>query len=216
MSYRYNMDSISVQNFLDSCQTGDLLLYTSTHWYSRAIEWASNSKYSHISFILRDPTYIDPSLKGLYILESSKEQIPDAVTGKMVYGVQVVPLQPILNQYKNTYCGYLYYRKLSCQKDAEFYNKILTSFNKVEGKPYDLNPIDWIKADIGSQEGKTQKTNTFWCSALIGYLYSKLGFLDENIPWTLLAPRRFSYYENERLTYYNCNLDPEKYIVFNK
>ena len=50
------MESIPMNKLLETCQTGDILLYTSTHWYSRAIEWASNSKFSHISFILRDPT----------------------------------------------------------------------------------------------------------------------------------------------------------------
>lgn len=208
------MESISERYFLESCQTGDLLLYNSTHWYSRLIEYGSNSKYSHISMILRDPFYINPQLKGLYILESSKESIPDIISGKKIYGVQIIPLEHILKEYRSTYCGYLYYRKLNCQKDEEFYEKIKECFIKSEGKKYDINPIDWFKTDIGSQIGNTQKTNTFFCSALIGFVYSKLGFLDKDIPWTVLAPRRFSYYENERLTYHNCNLDPEKWITF--
>jgi len=208
------MESIKVEDFLENCQTGDLLLYNTTTWYARLIEWGSNSRYSHISMILRDPTYIDSKLKGLYILESCKESVPDSVSGKKLYGVQIIPLNHVLNEYRNTYFGSLYYRKLNCQKDEEFYEKIKECFNKTDTKPYDLNPIDWIKADIGSQFGNVEKTNTFFCSALIGYMYSQLGFLDKDIPWTILAPRRFSYYENERLTYHNCSLEPEKNIIF--
>lgn len=208
------MESISEKVFLNECQTGDILLYNTNYWYSRLIEWGSGSRYSHISMILRDPFFINKQLKGLYVLESSKESIPDSVTGKMIYGVQIIPLEHILREYRNSYVGNLYYRKLSCQKDNEFYEKIKDCFIKAEGKKYDLNPIDWFKAGIGTGEGDTQKTSTFFCSALIGFIYSRLGFLDKDIPWTTLSPRRFSYYENERLTYYNCNLDPEKYIIF--
>ena len=43
--------------------------------------------------------FINPRLKGLYILESCKESIPDSVTGKKVYGVQIIPLQHILDEY---------------------------------------------------------------------------------------------------------------------
>ena len=206
------MESISEQSFLDQCQTGDLLLYSTNYWYSKLIEWGSKSIYSHISMILRDPVFINKQLKGLYILESCKESIPDCVTGKKVYGVQIIPLEHILREYRNSYTGYLYYRKLSCQKDSEFYEKIKDCFIESEGKKYDLNPIDWFLAAIDS--GDEQKTNTFFCSALMGFVYCKLGFLDKDISWTTLSPRKFSYYENSRLTYHNCNLDPEKYISF--
>ena len=87
------MENITSELFLETCQTGDLLLYNTNVWYSRLIELASNSKYSHISMILRDPTYIDPKLKGLYILESCKESIPDSVSGNLTYGVQIIPFR---------------------------------------------------------------------------------------------------------------------------
>ena len=114
------MENITSELFLETCQTGDLLLYNTNVWYSRLIELASNSKYSHISMILRDPTYIDPKLKGLYILESCKESIPDSVSGNLTYGVQIIPLEHVLSEYKNSYFGNLYYRKLNCQKIKVF------------------------------------------------------------------------------------------------
>ena len=76
------MTSITVENFLDSCQTGDILLYSTSLWYSKIIEKCTGSKYSHISIILRDPVYIDPKLKGLYILESGFEKTPDPTDTK--------------------------------------------------------------------------------------------------------------------------------------
>ena len=71
--------SISLDDFVKDCETGDILLYNSQYWYSRLIEIGSGSKFSHISIILKDPTFINPNLKGTYILESSYEDIPDSI-----------------------------------------------------------------------------------------------------------------------------------------
>ena len=85
-----SVTSISRDEFLESCQTGDILLYNSSTLVGRAIEWLSYSKFSHISIILRDPVYINPELKGLYVIESGSEGIKDVISGKKVIGVQVI------------------------------------------------------------------------------------------------------------------------------
>jgi hypothetical protein len=204
--------SISLQHFLETCQTGDLLLYNSNYWYSRCIEYATGSLYSHISIILRDPVYINPKLKGLYVLESSKENICDSNTGKKILGVQIIPLEHVLKEYKASSVGNLYYRQLEANKSNTFTSVLTECINHTEGDKYDLDPIDWVKAEFGINKGDVQKENTFWCSALVAYVYCKLGFLDSSIPWTIIPPRKFSYYENDRLTYYNCTLHPELLI----
>tara|TARA_B100000575_G_scaffold294364_2_gene309858 strand:- start:7096 stop:7737 length:642 start_codon:yes stop_codon:yes gene_type:complete len=204
--------SISLENFLNNCQTGDILLYNSNYWYSRCIEYVTGSLYSHIAIILRDPVYINPKLKGLYVLESSKENICDSNLEKKIIGVQIIPLKHVLEEYKNSYIGNLYYRKLDANKNESFISKLTECINHTEGDIYDLNPLDWLKAGCNINIGNVQKENTFWCSALVSYVYSKLGFLDSNIPWTIIPPRKFSYYENDSLTYYNCTLQPEVLI----
>lgn len=203
---------ISLADFLETCQTGDILLYNSQYWYSRLIEWGSGSKFSHISIILRDPTFINDKLNGLYILESSYEDIPDSNTGEKVWGVQIIPLQHVLDEYQKSYVGNLYYRRLETEKDESFYNKLKECVNHTEGDKYDLNPVDWFKAEFQLDVGNTRKENTFWCSALVGYVYCQLGFIDQDISWSILPPRKFSHFENDRLTYYNCILAPEKLI----
>ena len=114
------MDNISRKSLVENCQTGDILLYNSKYPISRIIEYFTNSKFSHISVILRDPTYIDPNLKGLYVIESGSEKIKDVLSGKKVIGVQVIPLEYVLDQYDGGYIGNLYYRKLECESDATF------------------------------------------------------------------------------------------------
>ena len=79
-------------------ETGDLLLYNTTkYWYSRAIEWFTSSNYSHVSMVLRRPTWLDPSLceEEYYVLESGSECFPDAVSGDFKFGVQVHEIGPL-------------------------------------------------------------------------------------------------------------------------
>lgn len=203
---------IKLDTFLETCQTGDILLYNSNYWYSRLIEWGSGSKFSHISIILRDPTFINEKLTGLYILESSYEDIPDSNTGEKVWGVQIIPLDHVLEEYKKSYVGNLYYRRLETEKSEDFYVKLKDCIKHTEGDKYDLNPLDWFKAEFQINIGDTRKENTFWCSALVGYVYCHMGFIDKDISWSILPPRKFSHYENDRLTYSNCSLHPERLI----
>tara|TARA_Y100000389_G_scaffold95344_1_gene92031 strand:+ start:13326 stop:13970 length:645 start_codon:yes stop_codon:yes gene_type:complete len=207
---------IKLDTFLETCQTGDILLYNSNYWYSRLIEWGSGSKFSHISIILRDPTFINEKLTGLYILESSYEDIPDSNTGEKVWGVQIIPLEHVLDEYKKSFVGNLYYRRLETEKSEDFYVKLKDCIKHTEGNKYDLNPLDWFKAEFQLDIGDTRKENTFWCSALVGYVYCHMGFIDKDISWSILPPRKFSHYENDRLIYSNCSLYPERLINLNK
>lgn len=206
------MDTISKKELLESCQTGDILLYNGQSVISRVIEYATHSSYSHVSIILRDPTYIDPTLKGLYILESGMENIPDSLTGKKVIGVQITPLEHAINYYKDAWVGGLYYRKVKCERSEEFKNKIKTIVKKTEGVKYDLYLLDWIRAAFDLHIGNVQITKRFWCSALVAYIFVELGFLDKDLGWSLIAPTRFSFNENERLSYINCVVEKEKLI----
>ena len=58
-------------------------------------------------------------------------------------------------------------------------------------KPYDIAPKDWIQAFF-RRDSVPQKTDRFWCSALIGYIYTKIGILDPNTDWSILRPSDFS------------------------
>ena len=85
-------------------ETGDLLLFTGhttgfLKYFSCLIEYATHSDFSHIAMVLKDPTFIDKSLKGLYVWESSWEGKPDPQDGKIKLGVQITPLHEIINTF---------------------------------------------------------------------------------------------------------------------
>ena len=81
-------------------------------------------------------------------------------------------------------------------------NKLQDIFNITNGKPYDKNPIDWIEAMIG-KDFRPQKTNAFWCSALIGCILTKLDILDNSTDWSIMSPE---YLADTNMENYLCIL----------
>ena len=207
------MISITKEELLKTCKTGDILLYNSKTIMGRVIEYFTGSRYSHVSMILKDPTYIDPKLKGLYIIESGMENIPDSLTGKKIFGVQIIPLEHALDYYKGSLMGGVYYRKTDILRNTDFTEKIKTIVMKTEGVKYDLQVLDWFRALFDVEIGNRQLTNSFWCSALLAYIYVELGLLDKDLEWSMIEPKQFSYYENKRLSYKNCEVLAEKQII---
>ena len=107
--------------------------------------------------------------------------------------------------------GEVYWRKLNCTRDNRFYEKLAEAHNVVHNRPYDVIPTDWLKAAFHINKGATQKKKTFWCSALVAYIYVCWGFLDNNTPWTLVSPKMLGTEspDNDELKFDNCTLESE-------
>tara|TARA_Y100000590_G_scaffold459762_1_gene617613 strand:+ start:432 stop:1079 length:648 start_codon:yes stop_codon:yes gene_type:complete len=202
-------------------QTGDLLLFVSdsSNWFFRPftkmISWGTHSNYTHIAMVLRDPVFAEmPPLKGLYVWESSWEGKPDPQDGKIKLGVQITPLQEILEAYKDK--GHVFLRKLkrnlhhhcpTCGQTVDhlFTKKKLEEIHTiVYDKPYDIVPRDWVEAFFHT-DSAPQKTSRFWCAALVGYIYTKVGILKPETDWSILTPNDFSL-SGENLDFKNGNV----------
>lgn len=194
---------------INELETGDIILFNGNYFMSHIIEYFTSSIYSHVGIILKNPDLGDATFKGIYLLESGRENTPDPENNRIKKGVQIINLEEKIKNFN----GQIYVRKLHCTRDKEFYEKIKNIHSAVHNIPYDLNPIDWIKADLQLDIGNTHKTNTYWCSALVTYVYVKLGFLDKNIPWSLISPQDLSSSCN-KLKFINCILDKDKDIIY--
>ena len=192
-------------SIIDELKTGDILLFTGhktgiLKYLSCLIEYGTHSDYAHIAFILKDPSFIHPSLKGTFVWESSWEGKPDPQDGKIKLGVQITPIHEVLNTFKS--CKVIL-RKVQCSPEC-FSNKNLKMVhNIVYDKPYDIIIKDWIEAFL-QKDSKPQKTDRFWCSALVGYIYTKCGLLNEKTDWSILRPSDFSL-SGENLKFINGN-----------
>ena len=184
--------------------TGDILLFRGNSWISRILEYFGQSAYSHVGMILKNPKYIHPDLPdGLYLLESSSNNTPDVEDGRFKIGVQIHRLEDIVHEFPK---GSIYARYMDCIRDEAFYHRLVAIHTEVHNKPYDLNPFDWIRAEWNivhpfSISPSYQHTDSFWCSALLCYLYSKLDCLERDVDWSIIAPREFSSEEGTLLRF---------------
>lgn len=195
------------QEFIEKSKdwkTGDIILFNTTSgWFAKIVEYFTNSLYSHVGMIVKDPEFTEKPMVGLYFWESSREVFPDAEDGKIKLGVEIVDLEKVLRYNEN-----LYYRKLVLEEDFELDHKKLTEIHKVaHNKPYDYNIVDWILAWF-KKDITPQKTDRFWCSALVGYIYTELGLLSKDTDWSILTPSDFST-EKPDFPLQHCRLEPE-------
>ena len=181
-----------METSLTTLNTGDIILFSTSKWYSELIEVGDECVYSHCGIVLRDPTYIDPSLNGLYLLESGMEPFPDVIDGKYHFGVQIVPFIDVVNEYVVRHEGAIFHRSLQCKRDYDFEQKIAKAYQIVKDKPYNCDLFDWIEALFGIHLFDKKITSRFWCSALVAYIYVQIGIIEDKIDWTLVTPREWS------------------------
>lgn len=189
-------------------KTGDLLLFVGElswnpkSWVDKLIQIFTFKPYSHIGMILKDPTWIDSKMIGLYLWESSYEGTPDPQDGKVKLGVQITPLENIIKEKKQL----IYVRQLYGAEKLTI--NILEKIHKiVYEKPYDFNPLDWLAAYIRYPLNGSPKTDRYFCSALIACIYTQAGILNKNTNWSLSRPSDFSEQDTHLNWSENCRLE---------
>ena len=175
--------------------TGDILLFDyegggSMGIFSWLIKKATKSNITHVGMVLKDPVFINPSLKGYYVWESGWEGTPDPQDGKVKFGVQITPFEEIFQNYKKKN-GKIYVRRVTCPINLFTTEKLLQIHEIVYDKIYDIIPTDWIEAAF-RRDDNPQKTSRFWCSALVGYIYTQCGCLHPGTDWSMIRPSDFA------------------------
>ena len=202
-------------NYNDLCshaETGDILLLKENWWFSRLIQYFTNSKYSHCGIIIKNPDFTPIPLRGLYLLESTGFlRTKDAEDHEHKFGVQLTPLQDVFERQSK-----IYWRKLFCKRDHTFYESLKIIHSVVHNTPYDDKPIDWIKTKFQIRLGNLQNKKRFFCSALCAFVYTSLGFLPEHTNWTIIPPCEFGtepHTDFIPLRFINCVVDEEVEIT---
>ena len=204
-------------DYMSQFSTGDILLFEhkfdttsiKTSFMSildEGIGWFSKSRYSHVGIVLKDPEFTSPHLKGLFLFESNREDFPDAEDGEIKFGVEIVDLQNVLDSYH----GNIYWRKLTCDRGKDFNGLLAHAHSVIHNRPYDVLPGDWLSVALHKDNKNTQRKKTFWCSALVAYIYTELGFLSADTKWSMATPKMFgTERQRNKLTFMKCSLNPE-------
>lgn len=199
-------------------KTGDILLfeYNGHNWFfyyfTKLIRYFTNSNYSHVSMVLKDPTFTDKQLNGYYVWQSSWTGYPDSEDNELKLGVQISPFQEVYDYYKKNN-GKIVVRRIHCNENTFTNDKLNKIHNIVHNKPYDIVPYDWILG-IFKKDIDPQKKDRFWCSALIGYIYTMCGLISDKLDWSILRPCDFSDKYNMKLEN-NAYLSKEEIILNN-
>lgn len=198
-------------------RTGDILLcddlqYGSWGLFSWLIKFATKSDFSHIGMIVKDPDFTETPLKGTFVWTSGISDVPDPEDKQKKFGVQFIPFKHFIQ----TYGGKIFLRRIHFELPEEYHTIFNTNILKqihqvVYDKPYDVVITDWIEAYC-KKDPKPQKTSRFFCSALIGYIYTKLTLLDENTDWSILYPNFFSS-ENKSLSLHHKSFLSTEHII---
>jgi len=177
---------------IDNLKTGDILLYSAQlswnpmSWFGKLIEYVTKKPYSHVGIVLKDPTWIKPDMKGLYLWESSYSGVPDPQDHKKKLGVEITPIADAINQ-----CHERIYVRQLVDNEKKLTIPVLQKIHKiVYNKPYDFNPIDWLAAYLRKDLVK-RKESRFFCSALVACIYAEAGIIDSNTNWTIIRPSDF-------------------------
>jgi hypothetical protein len=172
----------------------------------------TQSDYSHVGIVVVDPVMTTPKLKGVYVWTSGISDTPDPEDNKKKFGVQFVEFDEFLN----TYQGKIYLRRLKCESQEQYHklfnmNTLQEIHKVVYDKPYDIVVTDWVETYY-KKDPNPQKTSRFWCSALIGYIYTKITLFEDSLDWSILTP---SYFSSENKTFkmlHNVKLEKEYQI----
>ena len=183
-------------------QTGDIILfsYSGNNILDNLIKYFTGSELTHAAMIIHDPPWRE-DLKGYYLLQSNREGIDiDAEDNEKKLGVELTKFEDALN-----YNGKIYWRHIIVNRDETFNKNLEKAHSKVHNRPYDMNLLDWIKGALKIDIGNTQKTKTFWCSALVSYMLVQLNLLDKETDWTLVSPAELSS-NADTLKFINCRV----------
>ena len=185
---------------IDELQTGDILLISDYqtglfNLFLSMIRYGTHSDYVHVAIVLKNPTFIDEKLKGIYIWESGYEGTPDPADNRVKLGVQLTPLETFIKNYRTATVFVRKFNDYSAFKP----DKLKTAYNLSYNKPYDINPRDWIHA-LFQRDSEPQKLSRFWCSAFVGFILVKLGIIESNTDWSIMRPCDFAL-DGENLNY---------------
>ena len=194
---------------IDDLDTGDIILFCGgseswLSWLTSIIKYSTHSNYTHIGFIIKDPNFLAKPLEGTYVWESGWEAKPDPQDNKIKLGVQITDINQMLEEYKGEK---IIIRKFIGDRNKFFSYKNLQEVHQiVYNKPYDTHIIDWLLAFF-RKDLKKQNTDRFWCSAFVGFIYTKCGVLKDDTDWSVLYPSDFSL-DGENLNFVNgCSLE---------
>ncbi len=175
---------------MNKLNTGDIILFKKNR--KSIISTITHSPYTHAAIVVKNPWWNNID-KGLYVIQSSYGiyKYKDIEQNKFISGVQMEYLDDVI---KNRKVDVRYL--VGINRDNLFKKKFKSIHDDTFKKPYDYSYCDWINTGLYNLGCKCfynhKHTNDFWCSALVAYFYTKMGWIDKNTDWSNITPADLS------------------------
>jgi hypothetical protein len=156
--------------------TGDLILFEEDDIISECICKETNNKYSHVGIVVKNS-------EGLFLLESTGIEKDN---NSVKFETTLCNLEYVLLEHKAP----IYTRRLEIERDIDFYLNFKKAYDVVNNKPYDI--VDFVKLIFLLRIDELHRKDTFYCSALVAFIYVCLGILDYSTPWSMVTPKDLS------------------------
>lgn len=171
-----HLNKVSLNNVLDICKTGDLII---TRWNFVDIGYRLFCKYCHVGIIYK-------TNNGIYLIETHPDEIDEDDQTRS--GVNVYLLKDRIQNYEGT-CYFLQLRKQNnnyttqIEKNLELYKSIPFSndFRFLFVK-------NWIYHRLNIPNNEKE---SMYCSELIGFILQDINILDKK--YTFLSPDSFEH-----------------------
>ena len=181
--------------------TGDIILFRGSTVFSRLIQRATRSPWSHVALVMRLPEY-----DFLALWESTGlGTIPDIRSGEITRGVQLAPL----SERVRSHAGALAVRRLEGATLGQRERAALMDLRReLRGRPYERSLVDLARAAYdGAGGASAEDLSSLFCSELVAEAYQRIGLLDDRLPSGEYTPGDFA--AHSRLELLSGELGPE-------
>lgn len=178
---------VEYEAFRPEIQSGDILLASGQYMFSRLIQKATGSCFSHVAFVMR-------------LDEIDRVMVLESIEGK---GVRTIPLSEYTQNFEGSGRGYK--GRLALVRHQEFAAKAtapgLRSMAQFAvdrlARPYDEEEIARITARIvagalGFAPDEVQRNDEYICSEYVWECYARLGITVPHDPRGFIAPADFA------------------------
>ncbi len=188
----------SIRHELD---TGDIVLFRGQSLFSRVIQRATRSPWSHVAMVMRLPEY-----DFLALWESTGlSSVPDILSHEPRRGVRLVPLSERVRAYQ----GAIAVRRLEGVTLGSNERHALMELRKeLRGRPYEQSLVDLARAAWdGAAGSNVEDLSSLFCSELVAEAFQRLGLLGDGVPSAEYTPADFA--AHSRLTLHRGRLGDE-------
>jgi len=158
--------------------TGDLILVKESKKLYNLFQ--DKFKYIHLGIIIKNPTFLCPSLKGCFVLNGHKTYQTNIAN----FNIEIIPIEDFIKKYNNYN---IFVRKIKLKNPFPL-NKLNEIYQQIYSYPISIIPMEWFPFLDKKPSGKANRS---WAGLLVGYIYTKCNII-ESPHYSLLLPEDFS------------------------